>query len=175
MKVSLETVELLQKGYESAFNEVYEAYEKFLYFLIFSIVKNQEIAKDILQDVFVKVFVESQSLRYAKNFHAWIIKIAKNSALTMAKKLNRYVPLEESHLEKYVMESYTVEYNFDLPTLFSAEDNLIVIYHLVYGISFKEIATILSTTIDRVVSRYYRIIKKIKAIYKERQLEENKK
>ena len=56
MKVSLETVELLKRGYESAFNQVYNAYEKLLYFLIYSIVKNHEIAKDVLQDVFIKVF-----------------------------------------------------------------------------------------------------------------------
>jgi len=35
MKVSIKTIEELKRGYESAFNEVYEAYEKLLYFLIF--------------------------------------------------------------------------------------------------------------------------------------------
>lgn len=86
MKVSIKTIEELKRGYESAFNEVYEAYEKLLYFLIFSIVRNKEVAKDVLQDVFVKVFVDTSSLRSPKNFHSWIIKIAKNSALTIAKK-----------------------------------------------------------------------------------------
>lgn len=174
MKVSVETIELLQKGYESAFNQVYEAYERFLYFLIFTIVKNEEVAKDILQDVFIKIFIEAPHLRYAKNFHSWVIKVARNSALNAVKEMSRYVPLEECHLEKYVMESYTVKYNFDLPILFSAEDNLIIIYHLVYGISFKEIATMLKSTIDRIASRFYRILHKIKRMYLEREEAEKK-
>ena len=173
MKVSLETVELLKRGYESAFNQVYNAYEKLLYFLIYSIVKNHEIAKDVLQDVFIKVFVESPSLRCAKKFHSWIIKIAKNTALTVAKKLTRFVPLEECDIEKYVSDNYETQFNFDLPKLFSAEDNLIVIYHLVYGISFKEIATLLNTSFDRVVAKYYRVLRKVRTLYKEQKREED--
>ena len=63
--------------------------------------------------------------------------------------------------------------NFDLPKLFSAEDNLIVIYHLVYGISFKEIATLLNTSFDRVVAKYYRVLRKVRTLYKEQKREED--
>ena len=172
MKVSIETVELLKKGYESAFNQVYDAYEKLLYFLIFSIVKNHEIAKDVLQDVFIKVFTDSPSLKSSRNFHAWIIKIAKNKAITVANQSKRFISLEECDLDQFVMESYQSPYDFDLTKLFSAEDNLIVIYHLVYGISFKEIATMLNTSFDRVVAKYYRVIKKVRALYKEKRRED---
>ncbi len=175
MKVSIKTIEELKRGYESAFNEVYEAYEKLLYFLIFSIVRNKEVAKDVLQDVFVKVFVDTSSLRSPKNFHSWIIKIAKNSALTIAKKSSKYISLEDCDIDKISLEAYKAQYNFDISKLFSAEDNLIVIYHLVYGISFKEIATMLNTTFDRVVAKYYRVIRKIRALHKEAKMNEKKK
>ena len=62
----------------------------------------------------------------------------------------------------------------DVPKLFSKMDNIIVIYRLVYGISFKEIATLIGSTFSSVLNRYYRVVRKIRALYLEKEREKKR-
>ncbi len=45
----------MQEGNEMAFSRIYERYHKALLGVIYNVVKNEDIAAEILQDVFMKI------------------------------------------------------------------------------------------------------------------------
>ncbi len=76
-------VSLYVKGNNDAFDTLLKRYESRIYSYIFYIVKDQDRANDMFQDVFVRVITALNSGRYEENgkFASWIIRITHNIAL----------------------------------------------------------------------------------------------
>jgi RNA polymerase sigma-70 factor, ECF subfamily len=74
-------VKALQNGDESAFSKLYDMYSGALYGLILKIVLDEEIAQDVLQDSFVKIWKNCQSYAQEKgSFYTWMLnKIQKEA------------------------------------------------------------------------------------------------
>ncbi|WP_452218548.1 RNA polymerase sigma factor [Lacinutrix undariae] len=75
-------VTLLQKGDKAALNILYENYSNSLYGVILKITINEELAKDALQETFVKVWKNAKKYdsKKAKLF-TWLFRIARNTAI----------------------------------------------------------------------------------------------
>ncbi len=73
-------VELYTKGNNSAFDVLLKRYESKVFSYICKSVKNQELAEDLFQDIFVKVVVRIKDDKYEENgkFSAWIMRIVHN-------------------------------------------------------------------------------------------------
>lgn len=162
MKVDVETIEQLKKGYESAFDKIYAAYEKSIYFLILSIVKNEEAAKDLLQETFIKIYLEVHALRNSETFQMWISKVAKNLAFNYLKSNGKYCELTPADILTISMENHKERCDYYFFNILSDTDNIILTYHIIQGLTFKEIGTILHKTTTCVAKKYYNIINKLK-------------
>jgi RNA polymerase sigma-70 factor (ECF subfamily) len=77
-KYQEELVVQLKNGTESAFNEIYKAYSKPIWLRILRLVKDKDVADEILQDVFVSVWKNRHQLAPEKSFKAFIYTIAQN-------------------------------------------------------------------------------------------------
>ncbi len=72
----------LQNGNEKAFERIYELYSESIYGIIYSIVRDETIAEEILQDVFLKIWENSSSYNSKKGrFFTWILNIARNASI----------------------------------------------------------------------------------------------
>jgi len=72
----------LQNGNQRAFERIYELYSESTYGIIFSIVRDEKIAEEILQDVFLKIWNNSSSYNSDKGrFFTWILNIARNASI----------------------------------------------------------------------------------------------
>ncbi|WP_194852389.1 RNA polymerase sigma factor [Nonlabens antarcticus] len=72
----------MQEGSEVAFTRIYERYQKALHGVIFAIVKKEDVAQEILQDVFIKIWKNADT--YDSNsgrFFTWILNIARNASV----------------------------------------------------------------------------------------------
>ena len=56
-----------------------------MYRLAFSFFRNEDEAKDIVQDVLIKIWEKRESLPQVENVEAWCIRIAKNTILDRLK------------------------------------------------------------------------------------------
>lgn len=75
-------VYLLQKGDKAALNLLYENYSNSLYGVILKITINEELAKDALQETFVKVWKNAKKYDSKKaNLFTWLFRIARNTAI----------------------------------------------------------------------------------------------
>lgn len=87
-----ELIAQYRNGSEPAFDLLVDRYQKKIYTTIFLIVKDQEIAEDLLQDVFVKVVNTFNSDKYNEEgkFQPWVMRIAHNLAIDYFRKAKRY-------------------------------------------------------------------------------------
>ena len=164
MLVKRKVVLALIKKDAEAFNQVYSAYRKLLFFIIVSIVKNETIAEDLLQDTFLKVYEAVGNLKDPNSFHSYITMTAKNLALNELKKMRRvesFEPLEEIY--GYEEQSFTLL--DEIADYLSDIENTIVVYKIVHERGFQEISTLMDIPLSTVYQIYQKALKKIKEHY----------
>lgn len=71
-------VKLLQKGNVAAFDSLFEVYSPKLYGFAFKYFRNEADAEELVQEVFVKVWENRQSLKTEYSFKAYLFTIALN-------------------------------------------------------------------------------------------------
>ncbi|SEA33541.1 RNA polymerase sigma-70 factor, ECF subfamily [Arachidicoccus rhizosphaerae] len=94
----------LKKGDETAYSYLYDQYGAALYGFIIHMTKEQELAKDILQEVFIKIFQKIDLYDPQKGpLYAWLIQITRNTTLDKLRSKQyqtnrRTLPLEEKNI-----------------------------------------------------------------------------
>ena len=82
MKQPNELILSMQNGDEKAFSKLYTMYSEALFGIIYSIVLDEGVAEEVMQDVFIKIWDNSKSYSIDKGrFFTWILNIARNSAI----------------------------------------------------------------------------------------------
>ncbi|MBA3985745.1 MAG: sigma-70 family RNA polymerase sigma factor [Flavobacteriales bacterium] len=72
----------LQKRDEKAFSEIYKMYSESTLGIIYNIVLDRDLAEEVLQDVFIKVWDKADTYSSNKGrFFTWILNIARNAAI----------------------------------------------------------------------------------------------
>ncbi|MEP3045064.1 RNA polymerase sigma factor, partial [Nonlabens ulvanivorans] len=72
----------MQEGSEMAFSRVYERYNEALRGIIFAVVKDDAVAEEVLQDVFMKIWNNSSSYDVKQGrFFTWALNISRNAAI----------------------------------------------------------------------------------------------
>lgn len=74
-------------GDTNAFRYLFDAHRDKLYAYMYRISGSAESAKDIVQDVFLKIWMDRSSLPAIRNFDAYLFTLARNHAFNQAKKL----------------------------------------------------------------------------------------
>ena len=81
MQLELLITKFQQKD-EKAFEELYNMYGDSMHGVIYNIVRDNDIAEEIMQDVFIKAWNNSASYSAEKGrFFTWILNIARNAAI----------------------------------------------------------------------------------------------
>jgi RNA polymerase sigma factor (sigma-70 family) len=93
-------IKQLKQGNELAAFNLYNDYSKVMYNTLTRITSDSEIAKDLLQEAFVKAFKKVSELDEPKAFGGWLKRIVVNTGLEHVRK-KKYVFEEiENHLEE---------------------------------------------------------------------------
>jgi RNA polymerase sigma-70 factor, ECF subfamily len=75
-------VSLLQSKDERGFSILYDNYSSALYGVILKIVRSEEIAADVMQDAFVKIWKNIEGYNRSKGTSfTWILNVARNTAI----------------------------------------------------------------------------------------------
>ncbi|MBT8267556.1 MAG: sigma-70 family RNA polymerase sigma factor [Bacteroidia bacterium] len=71
-----------QNKNEIAFEQLYNMYAKSIHGIIYSIVRDEEIAEELVTDVFMKAWSNAESYSKEKGrFFTWLLNIARNTAI----------------------------------------------------------------------------------------------
>ncbi len=164
-------IELIKEKDEEAFETLYNEYKCLVYYVIYQIVKNADATSRLLQDTFLTVYNKIYQYN-GGNFKYWILTIAKNLAKNYVTrdlvKENHFVN-DNERVEKAPDESYQGLGKYDeiLSENFEQEAKDIIVYHIVFGYQFKDIAKIMDKTPRYVSTKYKLSLDRLKKIMEE--------
>ncbi len=81
-----EILKQLKEGSYKAFNSLYEQYFDLLYGFIFGLTRSHEQTKELVQEAFIKVWINRQKIDPDLSFKAWLFKMAQNQLKDQLKK-----------------------------------------------------------------------------------------
>lgn len=152
------TIELAQSGDSNAMEAIYTLYANPCFSLAMRITANQEVAKDIVHNVFVKVMKSIHTFQYSGSFAGWIRQIAVNESIGVLQKNAKYmddIELEDSAYENAtdaLEAAHNSRFNSrwwetcnDLHKLtqkLPAQARAVLFLHEIEGYSHKEIASL---------------------------------
>ncbi len=170
-------VELLSRRDKSAVRLVYDHYGDILFGTILRIVGKEDIAEDVLQEVLVKVWKNSQKYDSKKGrLFTWLINIARNAAIDKTRSSEFKQTVNIRNAENTVSsESETEAYSLEVDTIGLAKwvEQLDIkqkeVIEIIYfkGYSHREAAKVLDIPLGTLKTRVRNAIKELRKILKD--------
>lgn len=166
----------VREGDASAFSELVRPWQKEVFRLAFSILRNREDALDVVQETLMRVYENLDSYLPGHNFGAWVLRIARNLSLDhyrhyrgqkRSKKDEVPLSLVESSVaspsedqRKKVMKQLLEEAAAALPE----KQRLVFILRHFQGFTHEEIADVLDVAVGTVKSLHFKALARIKIL-----------
>lgn len=164
-----ELIERSCQGDAEAFKELIDPLRKKIFYLCFSIVKDEKSAEDLVQEAFVRAYHSLSTFEGKSGFYTWVNHIARNLSLNYLKKRKKHT-LEVLHEGMIAAPPVKEEQTSDLQeylesslALLEEKQRLVFKYFEIDRLSIKEIAALLDIPTGTVRSRLYYARKKIRA------------
>jgi len=85
-----EIIERVKKGDQAVFRKIVEEYRQQAFSLAFRIVCDEEEARDVVQDSFIKIWQKMETYDSTQKFSTWLYKIVANSAIDRMRQMKRH-------------------------------------------------------------------------------------
>ena len=82
-----ELLQHLKQGSEFAFTQIFNRYRSRIYSVALTYLKSSALAEEIVQDVFLKIWLKRTELEHILRFDAYLITMAKNLVFDRLKKI----------------------------------------------------------------------------------------
>jgi RNA polymerase sigma-70 factor, ECF subfamily len=92
-------MERLQHGDEGAFKVLYERYSNPIFIYCLRMMNDRDAAKDVLQDVFIRLHLRRENYEPGTNFGGWIHTIARNLCLNARRDNRMHASFDEKSYE----------------------------------------------------------------------------
>lgn len=113
----------LQNGNDKAFDALYDKYWAFVYANAYKRLKDADQAKDVTQDIFLKLWGSREKL-YIENLPAYLNIATRNSVFKLMEREQRYTPVSDFMLEAKT-SAQRADTNILLKELFQAYEKMI--------------------------------------------------
>lgn len=172
-------IEQAKLGKQDAFTELYDRHHKLIRYIIYDVVKNDDVADDLLSVTFTKAFACINSYVNPISFEMWLKTIAVNTAIdyirsTKNEKQNHYIDSDENYIqldnndlspEDTIIKEETVEQlKVALRKLRFKYRNILELRYF-KGLSYEELAQELSVPIGTVKSDLNKAKKKLREFF----------
>ena len=156
-------MQLIAHGNDVAFNELYNRYNKKMYYFFYRILGNSsEIANDFLQELFIKIIENPQRFDPSYSFKTWIFAVAWNMCKNEFRKneIRKEPIVTDENYQKPILPQ-DISNNEVITLIFNRLKNLnpehqsVFVMHYREGFQIKEIATILGISQGTVKSRLF--------------------
>jgi len=168
-----ELVQLLRQRNRDAFSYLYDNYSPALYTVILSIIPNREQANDILQEVFIKIWRQSESYDPDKGrLYTWMIQIARNSAIDVVRSTKYKQSKQNQEITESVYGSDSDHFNPDkiglrrVVHMLRQEHRELVELSYFQGFTHEEIAKALNMPLGTVKTRLRNALIQLRMLFK---------
>jgi RNA polymerase sigma-70 factor, ECF subfamily len=164
VEVNLSTAKAFLSGDSAATSAVYLAYRRLLYFIIVSVVKNQEDADDVFDDVFTHLLQEPPKLQDPRKLQSYLCETARHSAINFAKKRDALIDYSDL-MDVYGADEKDNGYLQSLLEGLSDLEAIVFTYKIVYGFSYREISALTGVPRQSLNRLYHEAITKARRLY----------
>jgi len=165
-------VELLQERNDKAISLLYEHYGDTLYGVAKKVVRDEELAQDVLQESFVKIWKKSDSYDASKaKLFTWLFRITRNTAIDKLRSVNTK---SDKEIQIDVSDVYNLGVESIKPELIDVRENLDKIenkYQIVlealffHGMTQQEASDELDIPLGTIKSRLKIGLRELRKIY----------
>ena len=166
-------IEAFQTGDEFAFVSLYNRYKDPVYAFCVKMLLNKELAQDVMQDTFLRVYENRDRLLKTDSFKAWLFTIARNQCLNQLRRNNWQLPLDPEmalpphlqgakntpalDLEKSEKIALVNRFLGEL----KADYREVIILREYQNMTYEEIAAVTRSTLSAVKSRLFKARRKL--------------
>lgn len=165
----------LKAGDRQAFNALVERYRDRIVSYACRMVGSVELAQDVAQETFVRVYRSAATFRDDARFSPWLYKIASNVCLSEKARRAKealnvdYDTLEDTHdsgefVEDQVLASLTSQRLSRGIAKLTAQHKTALVMHVYQGLTYEEIGDILGIPTGTVKSRLFYAIRKLRDV-----------
>lgn len=155
----------LQSKDQETFDEIYEKYNKLVYYIINFYVLNHDTTKDLVQDTFLKVWSNIDKYKPNSNFQAWIATVARNTVIDYLRTKKEHFGFDEDYFNSDDSQKLIRDFDLDARGILSDIEYQIVILSIVYNLKRKEVAEIVGRPLGTVLRVYSEAIVKLRKFY----------
>ena len=87
-------IEACQRGDREAFRELFEAHKDRVWTVALRFTGDESAARDVTQQVFLKLFTSIAGFRHESNFKTWLYRMVANECMDEFRKRRRLIPLD---------------------------------------------------------------------------------
>ncbi len=167
-EIKLSTVlDLIKHKNAVGYELLYTHYSKLMFGTAFSVTKNEEDSRDIVQNVVFKLSKTEANKFPEKGETSWLYRVVKNEALNLIKSRKTYVRLDADDVDipmadKNLDELFDMENYYSLIAELNEQQKEVVTLKVLCDLSHKEIAKALDKPIGTVQWIYNTSIKKLR-------------
>ncbi len=167
-------IESFQAGDDFAFVSLYNRYKGPVYAYCLKMLLDRELAQDVMQETFLRIYENRDRLLNTRSFKAWTFTIARNQCLNQFRRASRHVELDEAQpppapdavfprpvadLEK----SEQVQLVNHFLGRLKPDYREVLVLREYQNLTYEEIAAITRTTLSAVKSRLFKARRKLAA------------
>lgn len=165
---------------DNEFERLYETYHHSLFQFLFYMVRNRQIAEELVQEVYIKVLNSYSSFKGDSSEKTWLYSIARHVGVDWIRSQNRkkrkflglfelsekeYQFRDENQLpDEIVMEKEEMKEVYQMLGKCSLDQQQVIILRYIESLSISETATILGWTESKVKTTQHRAIKSLKEL-----------
>ncbi|WP_077604949.1 RNA polymerase sigma factor [Oceanobacillus sojae] len=148
--------------------EIYNEHYAYLKNFLIGLTKSDEIADDIIQELFSKILINPTSVYKVDYMKSWLTRGAKNTLLDYYKKKKPALLHNDRVIESLLIDNHTPEVDFMIHDRLesalgrlSDTDKAIILAKEYYGYNYQEISELLNLPISTLKSKVFRMRKQM--------------
>lgn len=158
----------LKHNNKIAFEKLYTKYNKLVFGVAFSILKNKEDSEDIVQIVFSKLYKIDKNKLPSNKEASWLYTLTKNETISFLRKKNNDINLESIYeIEDKDNEINNIIDQVEFNRLISGlndKEKQIISLKILANLSFDEIGKLLNEPTGTIKWRYYKGVHTLKIL-----------
>lgn len=163
----------LKAGDESAYEQLVTEFQERIYRVAWRVVRDDDLAEDVAQETFIKVFRHIRRFEGRSSLYTWIYRITVNIALNKLKRdrFRRMVPLGDivrrdprgsSDPSRRALDSELAERIDEAVSSLPEKQRAVFVLKFYEGLSHKEIAGIVGSSVGTSKANYFHAIRRLR-------------
>ena len=155
-----------QQGEEEAFSQIVKTYLPKVVNLAYRYLKDRQLAEDIAQEIFLKLYRHPDAWKPISRFSTWLYRVTFNACTDQWRKKKKEpetgleeqeIPVHDSPSSELITSETTQLVRQAIGSLPEDQKRIILLYQ--EGFSYEEIAEVLECSVKAIERRLYRVRK----------------